>query len=291
MLRFFRQPFPVNNPSLPKAILQSVLVGIFVAFVLLVFQPFGSYTWQHENKLFLLAGYSLVASITTFLNFYLFVKVLPSLFTEATWTVGKEIIWNIIPIFIGGFFSTVYGAFIGSMPFTLTQVSYMIAIVFLVGLFPSIIMVLLNYVYLIHKYRPQPYIHNEAVSNHITDPQEQGKVENLIELSGENTKDKLVIPESSLLFIEASDNYCTIFYEKDTKVNKVLLRSSLGRLETQLPSMKFVRCHRSFIVNLQRVKSVSGNAQGYKLHFEGTEFIVPVSRSYSSAMKQHLQFS
>jgi hypothetical protein len=292
MLNLLLQPFPINEPGFSKSLFQSLLIGIFVTFVLIVFQPFGAYNWQHANKMLLLAGYGFVASITTFLNFCIFVKLFPALFVEKNWNVGKEIVWNLIPILLGGFLSTVYGYVTGAMPFTITQISYMMVVVFLVGFFPAIILVLLKYIYLIRKYRPQ---HFEKTKDSFT----SGTIESenvmlqprnkpIVELYSDNEKDKLTIEADTLLFIESSDNYCTVNFLEDGKVCKTLLRSSLSRLQSQLDSTSIVRCHRSYIVNFNQVKSVSGNAQGYKLHFHRAESVVPVARSYSSVLKQHL---
>lgn len=287
MFRFLQQPYPVNDSGLVRSVVQALLVGIFVAFVLIIFQPFGAYNWQHAYKLLILSGYGLVASLTTFLNFYVFVQLFPSLFIEKKWMVWKEIIWNVVPIVLGGFLCTVYGYLIGAMPFTFTQVSYMMSVVFLVGLFPTIIMVLLNYVYLIRKYAVQTPA--EQIPHPIENlPKEEVITQNqLIQLVSENEKDKLVVLAHELLFIEASDNYCTVVYVAEGKVNKMLLRSSLSRLESQIHIPQIIRCHRSYIANFQRIQSVSGNAQGYKLHFEHTDYVVPVARSYSAELKPY----
>ncbi len=66
MLSFLLQPYPAGESDLKKAIFQSILIGIFVAFVLIVFQPFGSYNWHHPYKSLILLGYGGVASVTTF---------------------------------------------------------------------------------------------------------------------------------------------------------------------------------------------------------------------------------
>ena len=76
----------------------------------------------------------------------------------------------------------------------------------------------------------------------------------------ENEKDSIELFAESLFYIESSDNYSTIFYEKAGKLQKELLRSSLTRLESQISSESIVRCHRSFIVNLDKVEKVTGNA-------------------------------
>jgi DNA-binding LytR/AlgR family response regulator len=103
----------------------------------------------------------------------------------------------------------------------------------------------------------------------------------------ENGKDKLVLPANDLLFIVASDNYCTVFHLAGDRVAKTLLCSPLGRLESQINLPRVIRCHRSYMVNLDRVQSVTGNAQGYKLFFAAAGMAVPVARTYSPFIKAH----
>ncbi len=284
MLSFLQQPYPLSDPNLKKAVIQSLLVGLFVTFVLVVFQPFGSYNWQHPYKVLILSGFGMVASVTSFLNFFVFPKLLPSVFREAQWTVWKELLWNLLPIPAGGFLSTLYGSLTGSMPLTLLQVTYMIPVVFLVGLFPAILLVLVNYLYLLRKYRsPEESILRPT-------PELTEDIQTLV-LVADNQKDKLVLPASELLFIEASDNYCTFFHHERGKLTKTLLRSSLSRLESQIHHPRIIRCHRSYLVNLDRIQSVAGNAQGYKLFFDSYEAPVPVARSYSATVKAYFSAS
>lgn len=59
-----------------------------------------------------------------------------------------------------------------------------------------------------------------------------------------------------------------------------MLRSTLRRMEDALASWpQFFRCHRTYLVNLDKVAHVSGNAQGYRLHLEGLDDTIPVSRN------------
>ena len=61
-------------------------------------------------------------------------------------------------------------------------------------------------------------------------------------------------------------------------------------MEKQLSDLpQFFRCHRTYLVNLDRVGHVSGNAQGYKLHLEGIDNLVPVSRSLNEEINLRLK--
>ncbi len=81
----------------------------------------------------------------------------------------------------------------------------------------------------------------------------------------------------------------TVVYLKNGQPVKPLLRSSLSRLEGQINRPDIVRCHRSFVVNLDRVEKVTGNAQGYKLHLLDGQFQIPVARKYNDSLVAQLK--
>jgi DNA-binding LytR/AlgR family response regulator len=56
-----------------------------------------------------------------------------------------------------------------------------------------------------------------------------------------------------ILYAEADRNYCKVFTENESYLLSVPLRN----IEAQLPADQFIRVHRSFVVNLQKIDSVS----------------------------------
>lgn len=79
------------------------------------------------------------------------------------------------------------------------------------------------------------------------------------------------------LFAKSDGNYLEFYFEEDE--TKQLKRISIKELASQLVSYPFIfKSHRSFIVNLTKVKKVAGNAQGYKLQLKGSKESAPVSR-------------
>ena len=281
MLNFLRQPFPLGAISLRQTLGVAGGFGVFVAFVLIVFEPFGTYRWQHPYKSWLLAGYGAIAATAIFINFFGLRWLLPGLFRETHWQVWKEIGWWLLHFSLGGFLSAVYGYLFMQMPFDAAQVSYMVKIAFLIGLFPSISVVTLRYIYLTQKYRPLAKV--EHSQNSV--PTEEEKEE--LTLVAENGKDQLQLISNNLVYLEAADNYCTVYYLANGQFATTLLRSSLSRLEGQLTAPNFQRCHRSYLVNLDQVTALAGNAQGYKLLFSHTRQQVPVARQYAATVKAH----
>ena len=97
----------------------------------------------------------------------------------------------------------------------------------------------------------------------------------------ENNKDTFRVALADLLYIQAEENYVQVYY-KGEKPGRVLLRSSLTRIERQLRPFypRLFRCHRAFIVNTAQIARVEGNAQGLKLTLKDT----PPSSRWRGAM-------
>ena len=79
-----------------------------------------------------------------------------------------------------------------------------------------------------------------------------------------NEIDKIVI-ETTKKNIKLDYNeiyYCIMFspyLDIHTKSDKISLRKKISEIEEVLPSKYFVRCHRSYIVNVKHIKSITKN--------------------------------
>ncbi|WP_072999061.1 LytR/AlgR family response regulator transcription factor [Mariniphaga anaerophila] len=90
---------------------------------------------------------------------------------------------------------------------------------------------------------------------------------------------------SDIFYLEAADNYVTIYFLNKQKVSHYLIRNSLKNLEEYLSEYSFIRCHRSFIVNFEKVKLIRKEKDGLKLEIDApTEMIIPVSKTYSQGV-------
>jgi DNA-binding LytR/AlgR family response regulator len=92
---------------------------------------------------------------------------------------------------------------------------------------------------------------------------------------------KFSIKKEDLLYLEAADNYVIIHYLDHDKKSKYLIRTTLKRLEMEFPDMGLVRCHRSFIVNIENVKIIRKEKEGLIISFESPyQIAVPISKTY-----------
>jgi DNA-binding LytR/AlgR family response regulator len=84
-----------------------------------------------------------------------------------------------------------------------------------------------------------------------------------------------------LLYLEAADNYVIIHYLDGDKQLKYMIRNSLKRIEAEELSKSLVRCHRSFIVNIDQVRTIRKEKEGLIISFESPVHItVPISGTY-----------
>ncbi|UCH15666.1 MAG: LytTR family transcriptional regulator DNA-binding domain-containing protein [Bacteroidales bacterium] len=84
-----------------------------------------------------------------------------------------------------------------------------------------------------------------------------------------------------ILYLEAADNYVTIYYIDNGKITKYLIRNSLKNLESRLQPRNIMRCHRSYMVNFEKVKIMRKEKGGLFLELDTDyKFSLPVSRTY-----------
>jgi uncharacterized integral membrane protein len=281
MLRILKQPYPFPHKSAGVCLRKSLIEGAGVALFFVIFQPFGLNEWHHPHKLWVLIGFGAIVSICTAFNRLIIPFLFPKFFNEQKWVVWKEIADILFLLALITCANMVYSKFFFHyLPLTPLGFIVMFLIVALIGLIPISFGVMSNYIYQLKKYNQTIIIQPHETSN----PEKKTAV--LLKLTAENEKDIVEITATDLFFIESSDNYSTVFYKKGNTLQKDLLRSSLTRLEGQIQSTGIVRCHRSYIVNLDKVEKVTGNAQGYKLHLQAFDLTVPVARKYSEIVEQ-----
>lgn len=298
MLSFLKKPYPYYTFSV-RDIYSNFLIGCFVAFFLIVFQPYEIPLWQTDAKILKLIGFGFVSFICPLVFRFIFTLVLKNRNIEETWTVWKEILGLLSVICFIALGNLFYGNLIKISHFNFQELTLALAATFLLAVFPITANVAIKYnrflalnqkdaelmeaevLHFQNKVETENSIkteHNEIINN------------GLLVLIAENEKDKIEIIAEELLFIESADNYSNIIFYRNNKVNKQLLRGSLKRIESQITFPFIVRCHRSYIVNLKLINHIKGNAQGYRIDFKIDQIdSIPVSRNYSKALFERLE--
>lgn len=100
---------------------------------------------------------------------------------------------------------------------------------------------------------------------------------------------KFSIKKDDLLYIEAADNYIIIYYLEHMKLSKYMIRNTLKKIEMNLPEAGLVRCHRSYMVNIDNVKFIRKEKEGLIIGFDSpSDVVVPISKTYLDVFVKRL---
>ena len=92
---------------------------------------------------------------------------------------------------------------------------------------------------------------------------------------------KVTIHKSNLLYIESADNYVYLWYINKETVSRLLIRNTLKTLEYQLAKTNIMRCHRSYMINLDHVSMIRKEKGNLYAVFDVSDVVdIPVSGSY-----------
>ncbi|MBP3426547.1 MAG: LytTR family transcriptional regulator [Rikenellaceae bacterium] len=118
---------------------------------------------------------------------------------------------------------------------------------------------------------------------------ERAMAQGLVSFYDERGELRLSVRHDHLLLLEAADNYVCVWYMSYGEPKKVMVRNSLKRLSQQLDGTGIIRCHRSYMVNIDQVKVVRREKDGAMLDL-GIEGIpsIPISQTYNESVTQWL---
>lgn len=118
----------------------------------------------------------------------------------------------------------------------------------------------------------------------ITLPEATTQEEIHITIVGENKKEGLTISVTNFVYAQAQQNYVAIYYLDQEELQKKMIRSTLSNIQKQLPDAWQV--HRSYLVNLAYLKTISGNNRKRELFLTEVSEAIPVSQKYYEALQK-----
>ncbi|NLD63354.1 MAG: response regulator transcription factor [Bacteroidales bacterium] len=120
----------------------------------------------------------------------------------------------------------------------------------------------------------------ERLSGIMEQPEAAGQ-RPMIHLRDEKGVLRMSLKHSDLLTLQGSDNYVTVCYQGQERLHRFMLRNTLRTLEEELKEGAIIRCHRSWLVNIEKVKLIRREKEGLLLELDSTPpSEVPVSRTY-----------
>lgn len=100
---------------------------------------------------------------------------------------------------------------------------------------------------------------------------------------------RLSVRRENVLFIESADNYVCVWYMNNNAPKKVMIRNTMKQVSEQLKDTRVVRCHRSYMVNIDAIKVLRREKEGVfiELGVSGVPDI-PISKTYADSVNSWL---
>ena len=282
---FLTQPYPLEQRQSRK-LLVALAFGVFVFLFLFFFRPFGLYVMPSGELEIISMHFGVICTGALLFNFFVLPQFIRVLTDDINWTVAKEIsytLWNIITIALG---NTIYASIYLEAGFSTSRVLFYLSATLAIAIFPVSIHVLIKNSILLKRNLKEAQ--NISVGMHHK-KRLTATPEATLTINSENKSDKFTILACNLLYITSADNYIEIFYLENGSIKTKLIRATLKSARDDLRSFTaFYRCHRGWIVNLDQVESITGNAQGYRLILNHTDVTIPVSRNLNTEITNRL---
>jgi len=273
MNRFFNSPFPYLD-RLRHRLLHVLIILVFSVLFLIVFEPFNIKAWlKYPGWLKDLGQLSLGLTFSFIIAFsQLLIRTVVRIkkfkvYHLILWLTAEILLLTVILTII---FADYTNGFLEEFSITLKFTS--------TGL-------LLPYSFSILTLMLIQQNNSQQLSISNSSPEKS----DLIHLKDEREQVKFSIHKPSVLYLESSDNYVTIHFLQEDQVKKEMVRNSMKKVEKQLSSSGLVRCHRSFIVNIENVHWFKKEGRNYLFKMKHGGTIIPVSRSFVPAIKSLIQ--
>ncbi len=284
----FNQLYPFEkNPQ--KDWLIIISISLFIGLFLYIFRPFGLHDATGQYKSFILLGYGIVTFTVLVLNVFIIPAIFPSWFREEKWTVKREILYIGFILFTIGagnfFYSNIifHNQFLSFNGFLLFQFYTLV-----IGILPVSMLVMSTYIRLLKRNLKAAGAINKNIST--KEPNSRGIGESELSFSSTNKGEMLQIAGKDFLVAIAEGNYVKVFYLEKEDIKNIMLRNTLKKIiQETLYKPPYFRCHRAYIVNIDKVLKAEGNSQGFLLDVHGLDFKIPVSRSFVKPFKERFK--
>jgi hypothetical protein len=263
---------------------QALLIGLGIFAVLAVFQPFGTYVFEHKLKYWFLAGYGLLVPLTAFVLRESIALFWHRFFDREYWTFRRELWLSGLFLLLSVVMSYFYHHLMIGSRLSFTGFLFFLSIALTTAVLP------LSLFFLWRFYEVKNHLTTQALSEKLAYAARAtpGTDAEYVVLQGENKNEKLTLLRSEIHYLRAADNYVEIFLQKNGQTQRLMLRGALSHIAQQLEKVgTFRQVHRSFVVNFEHPIRLEGKSPTYFLVFENATDMeeIPVSRSQASDIR------
>lgn len=275
LIELLNQPYPDcdDNRSIFR---NATLAGLVIFSVLYFLRPLG---FDHPQPFMICMAYGGVSTVVALL-FDLFLKYILRIRRDTqSWTLWKWLIQILVLILLISLVNLALLLFLNNEAISISNFLMALYSTFIIGLFPIFIFGTANVIRHLKA--------NQKIASDITLRKEHTQVFEEIQLPILKSSKSISVIPSEIRFVESMQNYISIYLHKDGVIQKEVIRNTLTSIEKLLLKTSVKRCHRSFMVNMDLIEKISGNAQGLKLTVKDIDEVsIPVSRKYVAMFRE-----
>ena len=277
-------PYPLEHSAREKwnsIIWISISLGLF----LILLQPFGFIAQQRWHLFF---AYVIIGLVTLTVNYFGLPYLLPRIFDEKKWTVMKATLFLSYNFVLIGMWNHAFNTLIfkNSLPLLVDPLELVMTVfkTTLLGTAASGFYILIRYNLLTRRYLEIAQELNNQVSSQGTSAKDK-EYEYILALTLEGKK--ISINREDLIYLKAEGNYLAFRLKSNSNGVSQLYRGKMKDAEVQLRSYpEFIRCHRSYLVNLRFISKLNGNSKGLIISLNHIDHNIPVSRTMIDNLKE-----
>lgn len=280
---YLNSPYPLDMEWIP-GIRKSFYFGVIITAILFVFKPFGFHNIKGWDALWYAMAFGGITMLVVIINSLLIPRLFPKVFDEDEWKLWKEFIYIIFTISFIGFANTLFLYYSELAGGDFLDMLYFIEInTFFVGTIPVAVFLILDQ----NRLYRQNFQNAVKMNAHLADINQSEHFP--FKIIDEKGKEFDSIALKDLVYVKSDGNYLDLFLlDEASALNRLTIRQRLKVLLDELPETKFYNCHKSFVVNLEHVNQITGNARNYVLELKVGELEIPVSRSKGKELQEML---
>ncbi len=266
-----QKPIPSYLTEKGNIVRLIILTAVFALVFINIYAPFGVETWYNVTKLEFLA-YSSLVILTGVLVVVISRILMYYLSKKHTLFLWQYFIWVLAEVFSMAMFYTLFEKLI-------LKDQRFFGDIFQASAKNTALVLLLPYsiLWLYFSWREKKQQLIKLTEN----PTATDTSKNMIPFYDEKGELRFSIKLENLLYLESADNYVNIYYQDKGKTARFMLRNTIKRLEESFRGTEIIRCHRSYMVNFDKVKILRKDKEELCLDLDVPSAIsLPVSKSY-----------
>jgi hypothetical protein len=290
------QPYP-NKWVNPKRWQTEALLGLVVVLVLLAFNPSFLESYTLFNRVLIASMHGSVCVLGMFFLRRVSLLLFPKISEDEFWTGFKVLLINALDLLFIGAMNYLLAAILGKITLSWHAFAYFESRIMMLGFLQLTFWDILFQVLLSEKHHERAQFLNHQlrelppnlVFSNTNRPLNSPSMAQYVIIRAENPNENFKLWLEKGLFIQTEGPFVRVSYLENKQVKTVLIRTSLRKVMEDLQNApQYCRCHINYLVNMNKIMSITGNAQGYQLELESVCQFIPVTYTKEIARRTNL---